>query len=125
MRPENTLSETLQFAFHGNAPTIVSVFARVHLGNLHLLYCAVTGLASRSISVKCDPRTFFQRPYSSRFTETLLLKLASSRRVQLGNLHLLYCAVTVLASRSISVKCDPRTLFQSPYSSRFTETLLL
>ena len=79
MRPETPLSETLRFTFHGNAPTKVSVFARVHLGNLHLLYCAVTGLASRSISVKCDPRTLFQSPYSSRFTETLLLKLASSR----------------------------------------------
>ena len=31
----------------------------------------------------------------------------------------------VLVSRSISVKYDPRPLFQSPYSSRFTETLLL
>ena len=73
MRPETTLSEPLQFAFHGNAPTIVSFFVGVHLGNLHLLYCAVTVLASRSISVKCDPRTLFQSPYGSRFTETLLL----------------------------------------------------
>jgi hypothetical protein len=27
---------------------------RVHLGNLHLLYCAVIGLASRSSSPNCD-----------------------------------------------------------------------
>ena len=65
-----------------NAPVgAFCLVLRVQLGNLHLLHCAVTGLASRSASPKGDP-----------LVGALLRSATSCSRVQLGNLHLLHCA---------------------------------